>query len=119
MRRVMAAMVSVVAVSSVQKLLAAPLKNPGFASGTKHSSVALARWSVMSSTMSVVFGLAACAGNAHSRWQQEQEQWMLMVVTLLVTIVLGVLAAMVLVRWTLMLVACWQRTVALATQAVG
>ena len=44
----------IVAVSSVRTLVAAPPKNPGFASGTKHSSVALARQSVMAATLSVV-----------------------------------------------------------------
>jgi hypothetical protein len=42
-----------------------------------------------------------------------------MIVTLSVAIVLGVMAAMVLVQWTLVLVACWRRPVALATRAVG
>ena len=73
---------------------------------------------VMAASVSVIHGVAACADNARSRWQREQEQWMLMAATLSVTLVLGVMAAMVLVivgvaerlcwrreRWTLVLVA--------------
>ena len=73
----------------------------------------------MAATVLVVLGVTACAGNARSHWQRERERWMLMVVTLLVTIVLGVLAAMVLVWWTLVLVACWRWAVALAMRVVG
>ena len=62
---------------------------------------------VMAATVSGIHGVAACADNARSCWRREQKRWMLMAATLSVTLVLGVMAAMVLVLVGVAKRLCW------------
>ena len=62
---------------------------------------------VMAATVLVIHGVAACADDARLRWRQERERWMLMAATLSVTLVLGVMAAMVLVIVGVAERLCW------------